>query len=316
ECRDLVEVRLEAIRLEVWDNRAVCLRAAYQLDDTVHKIANLSQQFRVVRINEGAPLKLGVSGLGAVLEQVVSPDVRGNAGFLGIVAKDTDTSRLAEFAVLIVQVLSRAEMSDLRPLIPRANLAAWEDNTVERNVILAQELIKLNILRVPPPLLPFRGIVGGDGWITDTGFKPHVEDFVIEALERNRHTPLHITGNAAILQALLQPGLSDDTAVLRPAPFLHGCLGPLLDFRLKLVETKMDVFRSLAHRRRTVELAAGLDQLKGIKQVAALVALISSGVIIVAAGAFTLDISIGQERAVRLAKRLLSSLLHEEAIVP
>ena len=33
--------------------------------------------------------------------------------------------------------------------------------------VLAHELVKLDIVRVPPPLFPFRGVVGRDGGVAD-----------------------------------------------------------------------------------------------------------------------------------------------------
>jgi hypothetical protein len=77
----------------------------------------------------------------------------------------------------------------------------------------------------------------------------------------------------------------------------------------------VDVFRLTADRGGSVELAAGVDEVEGIEEVTTLVALVSTGIVVVAAGAFTLNITISQERAVLLAERLLGGALAKESVV-
>ena len=40
---------------------------------------------------------------------------------------------------------------------------AWEHDRVERNVVLRHELVQLHVVRVLPPLSPFRSVTRGDG---------------------------------------------------------------------------------------------------------------------------------------------------------
>lgn len=93
-------------------------------------------------------------------------------------------------------------------------------------------------------------------------------------------------------------------------------MGPFLNFRLKLIKQEVDVLCRFPDRSSTVEFAARIDEVEGVKEMAAFVALITSGIIVVAARALSLDISISQKGAVFLTERLLGSLLSEETIVP
>jgi len=76
---------------------------------------------------------------------------------------------------------------------------------VEGNVVLAHELVELNILGVLPPLLPLLGVSCCDRRVADGGIEPDVEDLTLPARKGNRGTPLEVTGNAAQLKALLEP---------------------------------------------------------------------------------------------------------------
>lgn len=62
-------------------------------------------------------------------------------------------------------------MVELRPLAAITDLNGWPINSVEVNVILAHELVEMNILGVEPPLLPILGIVGGDTGVSNWGIK-------------------------------------------------------------------------------------------------------------------------------------------------
>lgn len=75
------------------------------------------------------------------------------------------------------------------------------------------------------------------------------------------------------------------------------------------------MLRLAADRGGTVELAVGVDEIKGIQQVTTLVALVTTGVIVMASRALSLHVSISQERAVRFTKRLLCRLLREISVL-
>ena len=77
----------------------------------------------------------------------------------------------------------------------------------------------------------------------------------------------------------------------------------------------MDVLGLAADGGGTVELAVGVDEIKWIQQMTTLVALVTTGVIIMASRALSLHISISQERAVRFTERLLCRLLREISVL-
>ncbi len=86
-----------------------------------------------------------------------------------------------------------------------AQQGAGEDNRVEGYVIFAHELVKLDVLRVLPPLLPvFLCIAGSNGQVADGGIEPHIEDLVGILLQWDGCAPFEVTGDASTLQTLLK----------------------------------------------------------------------------------------------------------------
>ncbi len=53
-------------------------------------------------------------------------------------------------------------MVECSPVPPVTNLNRWEVDCVEIYVVLAHELIKMDVLGIEPPLLPFGREVCGD----------------------------------------------------------------------------------------------------------------------------------------------------------
>jgi hypothetical protein len=99
-----------------------------ELENSVDEVANVLEKLVVVGINKLFPLELGISGLGATGEEVESPDIGVNTGILGIVTENTDSTGLAELAVLVVEVLSGRNLVDLGPVLFRTNLRSREDD--------------------------------------------------------------------------------------------------------------------------------------------------------------------------------------------
>ena len=62
---------------------------------------------------------------------------------------------------------SRRKMMQLRPVSAIANLHRRPVNCVKVDIVLAHELIEIDILGVEPPLLPFRRIVRSDTGVTN-----------------------------------------------------------------------------------------------------------------------------------------------------
>ena len=73
----------------------------------VDKVAQVLQQVVIVDIKKLIPLEFGVARLRPPGKEEKPPDVRIDSGELCRVAEDTDVSRLAEFATLVIQILCR-----------------------------------------------------------------------------------------------------------------------------------------------------------------------------------------------------------------
>ncbi len=76
--------------------------------------------------------------------------------------------------------------------------------------------------------------------------------------QRTWNTPLEISCDAARLQALIQPRVSDGNAVRTPT--LLGRVKPFLDFALQDVQTEVEVLGLALFGGGAVELALGVNQ--------------------------------------------------------
>lgn len=81
---------------------------------------------------------------------------------------------LRELATLIVEILRRRDMMKLCPVTTVTDLHGREVDGVEICVVLAHKLVKVDILRVEPPLFPVGGKVGGDTGVADASVEPNV----------------------------------------------------------------------------------------------------------------------------------------------
>jgi len=199
---DFLQVGFELLRYRELGNHAA-IGSSDKLDDTVNQVSQLGQQFAVVGVDEWAPFELCITSLRAVLEQVVSPHVCRNASVLGVGSEHTDATRLTELTTLVVQVFCGTQVVVHSPGVPSTDLGSREDNTVERHIVLTNELVQLHFLRVAPPELPVIGVIGGNRRVANASLEPHVQHFVFEVIQRDGNTPLEITGDATVLQSFL-----------------------------------------------------------------------------------------------------------------
>ena len=112
---------------------------------------------------------------------------------------------------------------------------------MESDVVLAHELVELDVVVVLPPLLPLISVGSCDGKVTDRGIEPNVEDLVGEFLDGNWGAPLEISGDASSEKTLLQHDLSESDRVLGPLAlnFLFG--NPCFKSWLNLSQINEDV---------------------------------------------------------------------------
>lgn len=71
------------------------------------------------------------------------------------------------------------------------------------DIILSKELVKLNIFKAEPPLLPLVGVICGDGYIASASIKPGINNFVFIAREWDRGPSSYVSSDAPWFQALL-----------------------------------------------------------------------------------------------------------------
>lgn len=82
-------------------------RGVLGVDELEHAVAEVSkvvEELRVVARDKVVPGELGVARLGAVLEEVVPPDGRGDAGRPCVLTKDSDVLGLGELGSLVLEV--------------------------------------------------------------------------------------------------------------------------------------------------------------------------------------------------------------------
>ncbi len=97
-------------------------------------------------------------------------------------SKNSCPISLGKLATLIVEVLSCGDMVKESPALPGGDEAGGEDDSVERYVIFAHELIQLNVLVHPPLLVVFLQQVCSDRDVPDWSVKPNVKYFLFESL--------------------------------------------------------------------------------------------------------------------------------------
>lgn len=97
----------------------------------------------------------------------------------------------------------------LGPRLSRSNQRRWENDCVERDIILTHELVKLNVLLVLPPLFPLVSVASCDGDVTNWRVKPNVENLVLKFLNWDSSSPFEITSDAATEETLLKHRVSE-----------------------------------------------------------------------------------------------------------
>lgn len=102
-----------------------------ELEDSLIEIAQVLEKIIVVGINKLLPLELRIACFWSSGKQVVSPDIWLDSSVLGVVAEHTNSFRLAEFAVLVVEIFCCGQLVNHGPLIASSKLRAREDNSVK-----------------------------------------------------------------------------------------------------------------------------------------------------------------------------------------
>ena len=177
-----------------------------------------------------------------------------------------------------------------------------KDDAVEHDVVLADEVHHLRILRLPVLLPVGREVLRG-GDIADRGVEPDVEHLSFGSLHGYGNTPVQVAAHGTRLQSAVEPALALPVNVR--FPLLVALQNPLAEELLVTVQRQVPVLRLALHGNRSRHGAAGVDQLVGRERRTALLALVAVGAVVAASGTRTDDVTVGEERL-----RLLVIVLH------
>ena len=195
----------------------------------------------------------------------------------------------------------------LGPRLARTNQSRREDHSMESDIVLAHELIQLDVVLVLPPLLPEVCVGRRDRNIADRSIEPDIEDLVGELVDGDFGAPLEIASDASAEQALLEHGSREADRVGGPLALDGGLCDPLLKLGLDLGQVDEDVLAGLDHRGSVTGGALGINQLHGIDKLTTAIALVTLGISVATAleRAPTTDHSISQWRVASIAVLLL-----------
>ncbi len=111
-------------------------------------------------------------------------------------SEDTSAIAFGELAAFVVEVLGGGDVMEEGPALFGGDETGGEDDGVEGDVVFAHELEQLHVLIDPPLLVVLLQQVCSDRDVSDRSIEPHVEDLLLELLDRHRHTPFQVTGYA------------------------------------------------------------------------------------------------------------------------
>ena len=177
-----------------------------------------------------------------------------------------------------------------------------EDDAVEDDVVLADKVDHLGVLRLPITFPIGRKILCSR-YITDRSVEPHIEHLALGPLHRNRDAPVEVAAHGTRLKTSVEPALALPVDVR--FPLLVPVQNPFTQEFLIAVQRQVPMLRFAFHGHRTRHGAVRVDQFVGRKGRAALLALVAVGAVIAALGTGPHDIPVGQE-----GLRLLVVILH------
>lgn len=181
-----------------------------QSQDSLVQVTNVVYKLIVYLSLEVCPSKLSVWVLRSYWEQVESPGKdRDLRNLNDTCSKNTSGVSLGKFDVLIVQILSSADLVQQGPLLASANQGTRKHDGMEGNIVLAHELHQLDLVWVLPPVSPRVCIVGSDWDVANWSIIPDIETLALKSLLWDRNSPLKISGNASWSQAFIEPWLCD-----------------------------------------------------------------------------------------------------------
>src|SRR6266702_2013676 len=190
---------------------------------------------------------------------------------------------------------------------------------MKRHIVLSKKLQILNVVRLPPPLLPistFRIAVGPflrRRYVFDRGVKPDVKYLAFEAFLRHRDPPSEIARDAAVVNALVEPFARDRCHQERPTlarsePRLQIADQGLLTQEKMLGRTHFQVCAAGDRRPRP-------DQVGRLQQSRAVFALVTAGAVELAVWTSADDVTVRKETPVVQRINLVQRALLDKAAV-
>ena len=285
----------------------------------VHEVAVYGHQFIVVARLEVAPGEVVVLGLGCIGREHVAQYVLLAGKVHEVLVEPNGPVARGRYLVVfeVEELVARHVVGH--------NIAAvclhhgGEDDAVEHDVVLADEVQQACVL-ILPPLLPraplLRLVVAqllGVADVADGRIEPYVEHLAVGSLYGHGDTPVEVARHGTGLQVHVEPALA--LAIHVGTPLLVTLQYPLLQPLLVFVERKVPVLGFLEHRSLARLLGAGVDELCGLECTsAALLALVAVS-LLVAVGALTHYIAVGEELSCLLIVKLHCRLLHQLAFI-
>ena len=181
---------------------------------------------------------------------------------------------------------------------------------MKRDIVLAHKVVRAAVLA--PKVFPSVRLAAilrplyRRRQVADNRLKPHIQPLALIPVQRQRHAPLNIPRNGAVMQPALQIADSE-IADIRPPVRLRP--NPLQQLLLKRAQLQKKMLRFPKHRRLAAYPTNHLAQILGIKRPAASVALIPSRSVKAAQRADPLHIPIRQKPPLALAERLHHRIL-------
>lgn len=282
-----------------------------ELQDSLDEVSDVGEEFVVVLGLEVSPLEVCIVLLWTIDQEVVSPDFNGDASAFSVVTKDSDGFWFRELGGFVLQVLRGGHCLEEGPVFACSKKSSRENDTVEGNVVLSDELVQVYVLWVLPPGFPVFNEVRSDRRVSNRSIEPDVHDFLFPARQGNRCAPLQISRYASVSQASLDPCFRCPVGVVTPVSVLWLSviryifrkpfslfveklpINKCFDFRFELREIEEAVSGFLDDWGVLADGAFRVDEFSRVDEFAALIALITVAVIVLAEWAGTIDVTIG-----------------------
>ena len=297
----------------------------------VHQVAPARDQLTVGALDELGPGEVAVLVLRTGRRDEVAQGV-GLIALEDVADVDHDATTGRELLALHGEELGAHHLgrelqdtirSGLAALVAQAVIGqqlGWPDLGVEGDVVLAHEVVGQG-LRVVPPVAPCLGVARPAGpldrcrQIADDGVEPDIEPLglITPAVQRDRDAPVDVARHGP-RPDVLEDVLAELDDVGAPGARRLALVEPLTERLRQRRQVEEEVLGLDELRGLAVDLAVWVQQLGRVELVAAVVALVATGLGVAADRARSLDVAVRQRAAGRRADRTTGGLLDHVAV--